>query len=280
MSTNLGPSTSRSGRLGPLPGRPRILLSFDAEEFDAPEDFGSLRDPNRALQVGIEGWRRVLDLLNQLGCPATFFTTVRLAQAAPDLVQRLAAGGHELASHGRVHSSWTESDLAESRATLESLSGLPVRGVRRARFQPVDAETARAAGYLYDASEHPVWIPGRYNRLRGPRLPRMESGLVRLPASATPCLRLPLFWLAFKRYPEPLYRALCLRTLRRDGHVVLVFHPWEFCDLSASGLPRWVRSPDGERLAARLTRLIKWLAGHGDFMTCSAWVEQALQARD
>lgn len=45
----------------------------------------------------------VLDALAALGAPATFFVLGRQAERHPDLVARIAAEGHQLASHGYDH---------------------------------------------------------------------------------------------------------------------------------------------------------------------------------
>lgn len=253
---------------------PALLLSFDAEEFDTPGDFGRPVDHEQALATGAAGCIRVLDGLQRLGIPATFFTTASLAQARPELVRRIVAAGHELASHGWTHSGWTSDDPARARAALEKIGGVPVHGFRRARFMATDAALLRAAGYRYDSSENPVWIPGRYNNFRRPRTPRLEQGLVRLPVSATPGLRVPLFWMTFKNFPFALYLSLARRTLRHDGHLALVFHPWEFTDLAGAGLSRFISRPDGFRLWQRLERLLAALAPGARFLTYYEWVAE------
>ena len=69
-----------------------------------------------------------------------------------------------------------------------------------------------------------------------------------MPASVTPLLRLPLFWLSFKNLPGWLIRPASAWTLRADGYLVLYFHPWEFADLSPYPLPRYVRRVHGVSL--------------------------------
>ena len=249
-----------------------VLLSFDAEEFDIPSEYGRRLPVETQRAVGAEGLRRVLELLDRLGVKATFFTTVRLAEAAPVLIRTLVDGGHELASHGVDHSNWSDSDLRESRETLEAIGHVPVRGFRRARFRRTAAEALRKGGYEYDSSEHPVWIPGRYNGWSIPRRPRLDHGLVRVPVSSSPLVRVPLFWLAFKNYPTRLYLAVCRWTLRTDGILALLFHPWEFCELEGFGLPRYISRPDGAALQQRLAALITELKLQAGFMTYGAWV--------
>jgi hypothetical protein len=250
-----------------------ILLSFDAEEFDIPNEYGRCLPADTQTAVGAEGLSRVLDLLDRTGVRASFFTTVRLAEAAPALVRKLVDSGHELASHGVNHSSWSDGDLKKSREVLEAISRVSVRGFRRARFQATSAAALREGGYVYDSSEHPVWIPGRYNGWSIPRQPRLDQGVVRVPVSASPVVRAPLFWLAFKNYPLRLYRTLCRWTLRTDGILALLFHPWEFCDLKGFGLPRYIGRPDGAALQQRLAALIVELKSLAEFVTYGAWVE-------
>jgi hypothetical protein len=94
-----------------------------------------------------------------------------------------------------------------------------------------------------------------------------------MPVSSSPVVRAPLFWLAFKNYPAWLYRALCRWTLRVDGVLVLFFHPWEFCDLGAFDLPRYLCRPDGVTLQRRLAALIVALKSRAEFVTYGAWMK-------
>jgi hypothetical protein len=145
--------------------------------------------------------------------------------------------------------------------------GVPVRGFRAPHMSEVAAAELAAAGYAYDSSEHPTWIPGRYNRLGVPRRAVRRDGLLSVPASVTPLLRLPLFWLSFKNLPGWLIRLASAWTLRADGYLVLYFHPWEFADLSAYPLPRYVRRVHGPRLVRRLARYLRWLSARATFVT-------------
>lgn len=240
-----------------------IMLSFDAEEFDLPREHGIDIPLADAVAISAQGMQRVLDVLQQCGVPATFFTTVRFAQGAPGIVERMVGDGHEVASHSVDHSAFRPGDVERSRVMLEQLCQCPVVGYRQPRMQHVDPEQLRQAGYRYNASMHPTWIPGRYNHLREPRLPHAEGHIVQMPSSVTPWLRLPLFWLACHHYPQWLYLWLADRTLAHDGSLLLYFHPWEFVDLSA--LPQWqvpylVRRNSGSTMERRLRTLIARLA--------------------
>lgn len=252
--------------------RRAILLSFDVEEFDLPLEYGGQIDPTRQLDIGGEGTRTALDLLREQGSRCTLFVTARFAEAFPELIRRAVADGHEIASHGLVHTGWEDAHLAASRGVLERIAGRAVTGFRRARLAPTDPKAVAAAGYRYNSSDNPTWVPGRYNHLLHPRRAyrlKLSDGseLVEIPASVTPLVRWPLFWLAFKNVPLWMTRTATRAALAADGYVALYFHPWELCDLSGMGLPGYIAGLDGPRYRARLGAYMAWLSGRGEWWT-------------
>ncbi len=257
----------------PVTTLPTALLSFDVEEFDSPNEHGAEWSIDRQFDEGARGWLRTLELLDALSASATLFTTAAIATHSPHLLKRSAIR-HEIASHGFNHSKLEPGDLLASRTTLSALSGQSVVGFRRAKMQPTDAAELLDAGYLYDSSIHPVWLPGRYNNRGLPRTIHRRSTLIEVPASATPALRLPLFWLAFKHYPQSLYRRCVEECLRRDGYVNLYFHPWEFIDLTETALPRYMRTPCGEALCDRMSAFVEWLRARAQLSTFSHYLTQ------
>jgi hypothetical protein len=241
---------------------PSILLSFDVEEFDAPVSRGRAMTMAEQMEVGARGQRRTLDLLDSLGLRATMFTTANFALSNPGLHAR-AAAKHEIASHAHFHASFRTEDLASSREVLRATSGQEVLGFRRPRLQRTDPDAIAAAGYAYDSSVNPIWLPGRYSNRSLPRTPYRAGGIVEFPVSTSPKLRLPLFWLAWKNLPMALVRDACARCLERDGVLNLFWHPWEFVDLRGEGLPLHMRRVDGERMCDRFAFFTEWLRGRG-----------------
>lgn len=248
-----------------MTSRPRLaLLSFDVEEFDIPLEYGGTVPEDEQFAVGKSGLDAVAGLVDRLGITATFFVTAVFARRYPDDLRKLAER-HEIASHGLRHTGFVDADLATSREAIERITGKPVLGFRRARFAPTDHARILAAGYRYNSSENPIWLPGRYNNFFGPRRPYLSGGLLNIPLSAVPVVRFPLFWLAFKNAPLPVYKAATALTLAADGHAALCFHPWEFADLRAYSLPGYVARPDGQALLARLERFLVWLKARATF---------------
>ena len=59
------------------------------------------------------------------------------------------------------HTVFKPEDLLASRLRLEQLIKRPVLGYRMARMMKVDEHAVSDAGYLYESSLNPTFIPGR-----------------------------------------------------------------------------------------------------------------------
>ena len=249
-----------------------ILLSFDLEEFDIPNEYGAALSVAEQLDVTQKGMNNLLPVLNQLQIPVTFFTTAFYAQQNKTAVKEIAAT-HEIASHAFYHSRFSETDILLSRQVLAGISGQTVAGFRMPRLAPVSKKLIADAGYLYDASLNPTWLPGRYNRLDQPRTLFRNDQLWVLPSSVTPRLRIPLFWLAFKNLPLSIIKQCSLQTLKKDHYLSLYFHPWEYADLSPyQTMPFYTRSISGNQLLSKLTSYLSWLKMQANFSTMEGFI--------
>lgn len=258
--------------------KPAILLSFDVEEFDMPLEYGYNIDPARQLAIGREGLEKIRPFLDQPFMQTTLFTTAHFAENFPADIRQLAVR-HEIASHTWHHSRFETTDLQRSRLRLEEISGGQVTGLRMPRMRAVPMSDVLDAGYAYDASLHPTWLPGRYNNLDRPRTIHREDGMLRIPASVGPTVRLPLFWLGFKNYPYRMYLHLVRRVLRKDGYASLYCHPWEFTDVRGFSLPAYtIRGCEG-RLLDRLFRLASDLKGEAEFMPMQTFLSRVNHSR-
>src|SRR5438445_774707 len=83
----------------------------------------------------------ILDLLAERGIRGTFFVLGWIADRYPALIKRIAAAGHEVASHGYSHQliyRQTPTEFREetlrSKNLLQDLIGAPVLGYRAASF--------------------------------------------------------------------------------------------------------------------------------------------------
>ena len=256
--------------------KPQILLTFDLEEFDLPSEYGIRITGEEQISISVAGLKNITGILSEYDLLATFFTTSFFACRQQEIIKSLS-GSHEIASHSKSHSGFIESDPAESKAEIERITGKPVRGFRMPRFAKIDPAILRSAGYDYDSSVNPAFIPGRYNNLFIQRKIHRDniSRLVVVPVSVTPLFRFPLFWLSFKNIPLPVYISMCRRTLRNDSYLHLYFHPWEFAELGSIKIPGYIKTPSGSMLAERLRKLISQLSNEGEFSTISGFLRNS-----
>lgn len=243
-------------------------LSFDIEEFDLPRELGYDIEFGRQMEVSRQGTGAVLDILRKHSVRATFFVTVKFAENAPEELARIVAEGHELASHGMNHWHFEPEHLAQSRLRLQDLTGAEVKGFRMARMAKVEPELFAEAGYMYESSLNPTFIPGRYNHLTKPRTPFVQSGgVLQIPASVTPLVRFPMFWLAGHVLPPAVYMALARRIHAHDGYFATYSHPWEYFPLHTLApdikIPLLIRHRSGAGMQSMLGRVIADAKKHG-----------------
>ncbi len=247
----------------------RLLVTFDVEEIDwgRPRP-GSGWEPCRP---SAEGMAAVLPVLERLALPATLFFTASFARAHPEVVRDAATRGHEVASHGLDHRDDYSTmppvaaleRLRGARLRLEDVAGASVRGLRTPRLASCAAGIVAEAGYEYDASPHPTWIGHGLRGLAAARVPQLEAGVVRVPLSTTPGLRLPVGWYVLRTLGAAPTALLARWAGVGTPWVHLYVHPWEASDLRpwlgahplAWGAgPGWVMSLERllDRLAGRL----------------------------
>lgn len=177
------------------------ILTIDVEDwFHILEwDGAPARDRWESLESRVErNTERLLELLAETDARATFFTVGWVAWRHPELVRKIAAAGHELASHSFWHevvrrhdASSFASDIRASKRLLEDLTGQPVEGFRApgASITPAEAwafDVILEQGFSYDASLCPGFSShgGFDSGHVCPHLLRCRSGtLVEIPSS-------------------------------------------------------------------------------------------------
>lgn len=237
-----------------------ILLSFDIEEFDMPLEYNGEIPLDEQLAVSRKGLQNIRRILNQNQVKATFFSTVIFAQNNQDLVRQLLEEGHELASHTWFHSEFEEKHLAESKQELERLFDTKVVGLRMPRMSPVSEDAVSDAGYFYNSSINPTYLPGRYNNFNVSRQPFWQKRSLQFPASVSTIFRIPLFWLSFHNFPLSVYKLLSKLSINSTGFLNIYFHPWEFADISNPKykLPAFTFKNTNEAMFNRFDDFIKW----------------------
>ena len=187
----------------------------------------------------------ILGMLAEHGARATFFTLGWIGERHPQLVRRIVAGGHELASHGYAHRRATEQnrsefadDVGSAKRVLEHIGGVEVKGYRAPSFSIGSdnlwaLECLQQAGYRYSSSIYPI-RHDHYGMPDAPRFahrPQRAGGLLELPVTTVSMLD--RNWPAggggyFRLLPYALSRWLMRRVNRRDDQpCIFYFHPWE-----------------------------------------------------
>jgi len=187
----------------------------------------------------------ILQMLQDRGVHATFFTLGWIAQRYPALIRKVVEAGHELASHGFSHgraSEQTRAEFAEdvsmAKKLLEDTAGVAVQGYRAPSFSIGKLnlwalECLDTAGYRYSSSIYPI----RHDHYGIPDAPRFPYR----PNNATNLLEIPVTTVRFMDRNLPAggggyFRLLpyavsrwCLQRVNRvDGQsCVFYFHPWE-----------------------------------------------------
>ncbi|MFZ4863269.1 polysaccharide deacetylase family protein [Sphingobacterium sp. Mn56C] len=253
-----------------------VNLTFDVEEFDFPTERGLEIAFEKQLSVSTEGLEGLLRMLEKHQAKATFYVTANYAQHKVSIVRRILSLGHEIASHDFYHAPGSKLMPAKSKIALEAITGTPVIGYRSPRLAKISADELAAAGYLYNSSMNPTCVPFRYNNLLKPRSIFKEGSILQYPTSVSWPLRIPLFWISFHVMGFHFYKKLAYTALKKDGHLNLYFHPWEFSDRLADsefGVPGFIANCSGTTLLNKLERLIVDLKNRGcDFQTTKKYL--------
>jgi polysaccharide deacetylase family protein (PEP-CTERM system associated) len=194
---------------------------------------------------------RMLELMAARDVKATCFVLGWVAERTPGLVRRLAAAGHEVASHGYHHELVHEltegefvADVRRSKDVLEGITGERIRGYRAPSFSLTDwaIPLLEESGFEYDSSFFPTTVTrnryGKPTTLEGSDGLRLgNGGLAEVPLSCLQFGGQALPWAGggyFRLLPYRLFKSGVERILDSGKPYIFYIHPWEL----DSGQPR------------------------------------------
>lgn len=169
-----------------------VMVTVDVEDWFHSENLRRVLPPAQwsSLQLRVRAnTERLLQLFNEFGIKATFFILGWVAERLPDLVRRIDAEGHEVASHGYGHERIPHlsreaflEDVRKAKGILEDQVGKPVLGYRAPCFSITDeaADVLLEAGYAYDSSLFRVSLHDRYGSLSLSGEPPSREAVIRL----------------------------------------------------------------------------------------------------
>ena len=261
-------------------------FSVDVEDYFQVESFSNVIHRNDWDSYNCRVERntiRILDLIDGRDIKGTFFILGWIAKRYPNLVKEIHNRGHEVASHGMSHKlvyKQTEAEFRQetfdSKALLEDIAGVKVRGYRAATYSITNAslwalDVLADAGYEYDSSIFPMRHDryGIHDANPYPGLITTPSGkvLVEFPISTYKKFgaTLPVAGGGYFRLFPYLVSKFGLGQINASGHSFLFYmHPWEIDAAQPrvtgiSGFTRFRHYNNLEKFEARLIKLL------GDF---------------
>jgi peptidoglycan/xylan/chitin deacetylase (PgdA/CDA1 family) len=243
--------------MSPAHPRPPATISVDVDPVDLHLiGYGYPGLPADPLVYAV-ALPRLAELFARCGVRATFFVVGRDARGQSRVLGRLAAAGHELASHSYSHplafsslgARGMRDELVRSRAALEEAGGAAVAGYRSPNFDMSAAALRVLArcGYRYDASAYPtpLLLPARlllalksrdrgavlrlrpwpFSMRRRPHDLRIGEKIVReFPASVTPLARLPIYHTLRYSLPDSRFESALDGFARRREPLSYLLH--------------------------------------------------------
>jgi polysaccharide deacetylase family protein (PEP-CTERM system associated) len=235
------------------PGRERSdvtnAMTVDVEDYFHVSVFDGVvprHEWERLESRVVRNTERLLEVFDEAGVRGTFFVLGWVADRHPGLVRQIAAGGHEIASHGYAHRlvydltpTQFRDDVRRSKALLEEAGGVPVLGYRAPSYSITPRslwaiDILIEEGYAWDASIFPIHHD-RYGIPVSPRhsyvLEREGGRLVEVPGSTVRLgsLNLPVAGGGyFRLLPYAWTRWGIDRLNRTEGRPAIFYlHPWE-----------------------------------------------------
>jgi polysaccharide deacetylase family protein (PEP-CTERM system associated) len=224
-------------------------LTIDLEEYYQATAFSAGRDPS-ASQSFIsrveQSTEKLLELLAERRCLATFFVVGSVAEKFPRLIERVFLAGHELGCHSYAHRhvfSMTKDqfhrDTLRAKRAIEDAVGTSVQGYRAPSFsitQDTDwaFEVLAELGFTYDSSIFPIKHLhfDRRNVSRGPFLIKTSAGsILEFPLTTLQVAgaRAPIAGGAYFRLLPYFYTRWGIRYLNAAENLpaCVYLHPWE-----------------------------------------------------
>jgi len=222
-------------------------LSIDVEEHFQVEAFAGVIDrsdwENYPTRV-VENTRRVLRLLDAHEVRATFFVLGWIAERRPELVREIAAGGHEIASHGYwhrlVYRQTPEEFAADIGRSIEVIGNAcpdaRIVGYRAPSFSITDKskwalDILPEFGIKYDSSIFPMSGHDLYGIGDAPRFAnKVSPQMYEFPVSTVRCCRRnwPVAGGGYFRLFPLWVSCLAIRRINAENQpAVMYLHPWE-----------------------------------------------------
>ncbi|MCX7124222.1 MAG: polysaccharide deacetylase family protein, partial [Gammaproteobacteria bacterium] len=193
----------------------KVFITIDVEQ-DCPPYLSTVEGMK-------QGMPKLLDLFASEKISATFFTTGKMAELFPEIMRRIVDEGHELGCHGYTHRRFDQMSYEEAEYEIKMSAQVlrqygPVVSFRAPNLSFPDAYLPILVdnGFEIDSSLAKYKMSRRYKMKTIPGLQRIIVTFCCI------CFRLPFFLTRFR--------------IKNIENLVLYMHPWEFIDMSKTGI--------------------------------------------
>lgn len=243
-----------------------LLLVCDFEEFSLPLDFGKKVSEEIMLKKTDEGIERFYGFIRGRSIKITFFVTEKIAERYSDLLKQLIIEGHEIGFHAAINFKDMKAEDAINcikcaKQRIENKLNTKIYGVRNHKLAIVPPFIIKEAGFVYDNTLHPTLVPGRYYNFFRSRQITSSYGLINLPISVTPVLRLPFSWIWFRNMGLNYLKFCTSWVFLTQDYTNIYFHSWDFADIENgmdSSLPFFVTRNAGNKAIEILNYYLNW----------------------
>lgn len=263
----------------------RHLLSIDVEEWFSSAYLRQYVATNKYKGQADKSCAAILLLLEKYQTKATFFILSSVAKEFPQLIQSIAAAGHEIALHGKYHTPlWDttpaqfQKEIREAKSFLENLTQKKIIGYR-APYASLNLSTSwlidilEAEDFKYDSSIFPMKTP-LYGESHAPLFiypissknilqPDHHASLLEIPFTVfkKSFLKIPCTGGIYGRMlPLPILLSL-LKNVATERPLNFYFHPWETYpepkEINAPYFNRWISYAGQARYLSKIEVLLQ-----------------------
>ena len=208
--------------------------------IDVESDWGGRADTCHGLQKSLPF---ILNTLKGFDVKVTFFISGEIVANNKDIICEISESGHEIASHsfkhnidyGKLSKEELFNQINMSKELIEDEIGVKPLGFRMPKFRINDYlfEMLSDLGFKYDSSMVRGILPTRYSGLSTPSEPFFKNGILEIPISTIPYIRLPIGLLWINAIGFKVFRFLVERIELPDI-IVLDLHPFDFINVNKS----------------------------------------------
>jgi len=228
---------------------PANILTVDVEDwYHGVSRYVKLPSPDSRLQYSLP---MIMDLLRKYRAKATFFVLGEVAQNFPELVEQIAADGHEVGCHGFSHRHLEEigpvdfnEEIKKATKLLEKICGGRILSFRAPLFSVTKStlwglKIVRKQGYIFDSSIFPTYHPfyGIPNEPRYPHIislskksTNVENEIIEFPILTRRFLNtnIPVGGGTYLRFLRQTLLTDSVRNMNKKGWPATIYiHPWE-----------------------------------------------------